>query len=145
MGHSKRDDRVMWTTLLQILNPSGIVQSIIEGRNHKREFKQEVHKQKLKNVQQGRIAEAEWNNTALVHAGWKDEWLTMILSAPLILAFMPSMVPHLNAGFKTLETMPVWYQAAIGVMIAASFGYKKYADTMMRKAYTLPRENNEED
>lgn len=133
-----------WIQALQILNPFGIIKSVLEGKQRKREIKERIHEKTLDNIQKGRLAEAEWNNSALKYAGWKDDWLTLLLSIPLVLAFYPSAVPGLEAGFAALEQMPLWYQSAIGVMIAASFGYKKFADAMMRtrmnKAYVLPKE-----
>tara|TARA_Y100000114_G_scaffold50443_2_gene46045 strand:- start:4818 stop:5237 length:420 start_codon:yes stop_codon:yes gene_type:complete len=135
----------MWLQALQLLNPAGLIADWFQSKQNKREFKQAIHKQKLVNIQQGRIAEAEWNNTALKHASWKSQWLTLVLSTPLIGAFFPPLVPHLQEGFTVLETMPTWYQAAISVMIAASFGYKNYADTMMRRAYTLPTKENKDE
>ena len=116
----------------------GIVQSVIDNRKHKREVKSSVQKQRLSNIAEGRVAEAQWNLKAIENSGWKDEWLTILLSIPLILAFFPPAISALHAGFLVLSEMPVWYQSGVGVMIASSFGYQKYAKTVMNKAYTLP-------
>ncbi|MEK9955141.1 MAG: hypothetical protein VW577_07005 [Pelagibacteraceae bacterium] len=56
---------------------------------------------------------------------WKDEFLTVLLSIPLILCFIPGMVGSVEAGFAALETMPDWYQIAISVVIGSSFGVKQ--------------------
>ena len=130
----------MWAQLLQVINPFGIVQGILDNRKNKREVKAAIQEKRLENIREGRIAEAQWNLKAIENAGWKDEWLTLVLSVPFVGAFIPGMVPHLRAGFQVLETMPVWYQGAVAVMIAASFGYQKYAKTKFNKAYTLPKE-----
>ena len=131
-----------WASLLQILNPIGIVDSVIGNRKHKREIKAAIKTQQLKNVEAGRIAEVEWNLASIKNSGLKDEWLTLVLSVPLIGSFIPMMVPHIHAGFTELRAMPLWYQSAVGVMIASSFGYQKVAGALtrskMNKAYTLP-------
>ena len=55
---------------------------------------------------------------------WKDEWFAVVLSLPLIGAFIPSMVPYVEQGFTVLSTMPDYYKAFLGGAIAASFGIK---------------------
>jgi len=55
---------------------------------------------------------------------WKDEWLTILFSIPLILAFIPGMEEVVANGFAQLEAMPQWYQYSLGVIVAASFGVR---------------------
>jgi len=55
---------------------------------------------------------------------WKDEWLTILFSIPLILAFVPGMEEVVANGFAQLEKMPQWYQYSVGVIVAASFGVR---------------------
>ena len=53
---------------------------------------------------------------------WKDEWLTILFSIPLILALIPGMEELVSRGFQQLEQMPQWYQYSLGTIVAASFG-----------------------
>ena len=55
---------------------------------------------------------------------WKDEWLTILFSIPLILAFIPGMETVVQNGFDQLNRMPQWYQYSLGVIVAASFGVR---------------------
>ena len=55
---------------------------------------------------------------------WKDEWLTVVFSIPLILVFIPSMVGHIQSGFDALATLPTWYHEILMVIVLASFGVK---------------------
>jgi hypothetical protein len=55
---------------------------------------------------------------------WKDEWLTILFSIPLILAFIPGCEDLVQIGFQQLELMPKWYRYAVGVIVAASFGVR---------------------
>ena len=57
-------------------------------------------------------------------ASWKDEWLVILFSIPLILAFIPGMEEIVSRGFQQLEQMPEWYQYSLGVIVAASFGVR---------------------
>ena len=56
------------------------------------------------------------------HNSWKDEWLVILFSIPLILAFIPGM-----------EKMPEWYQYSLGVIVAASFGVRSATKLFGRK------------
>jgi len=57
-------------------------------------------------------------------SSWKDEWLTILFSIPLILAFIPGMEEVVANGFLQLQAMPEWYQYSLGVIVAASFGVR---------------------
>lgn len=57
-------------------------------------------------------------------SSWKDEWLVILFSIPLILAFIPGMEEVVANGFLQLEMMPEWYQYSVGVIVAASFGVR---------------------
>ena len=57
-------------------------------------------------------------------SSWKDEWLTILFSIPLILAFIPGMEEVVANGFAQLQAMPTWYQYSLGVIVAASFGVR---------------------
>jgi hypothetical protein len=55
---------------------------------------------------------------------WKDEWLTVLFSIPLILAFIPGCEDLVQVGFQQLNLMPEWYRYSLGVIVAASFGVR---------------------
>lgn len=53
---------------------------------------------------------------------WKDEFWTIVLAIPAVLAFLPFAQEWVVLGFDALETTPVWYQAMLGTAVAAAFG-----------------------
>ena len=56
---------------------------------------------------------------------WKDEWLTILFSIPLILAFCGDWGRQIVAeGFAALEAMPDYYQYTVGVIVSASFAVR---------------------
>ncbi len=57
-------------------------------------------------------------------SSWKDEWLVILFSVPLILSFIPGMEGVVANGFEQLDKMPDWYQYSLGVIVAASFGVR---------------------
>ncbi len=58
-------------------------------------------------------------------SSWKDEWLVIIFSVPLVLSFCGEWGRNIvDDGFAALSTMPDWYQYTLGVIVAASFGVR---------------------
>ena len=95
----------------------------LEGKTAKTKAKAEAEATVMKT--QAKSA-ADWE-TAMARASnqsWKDEWLTILFSIPLILAFIPAAVPYVKEGFEVLETMPKWYQTGLSIIIAASLGVR---------------------
>ena len=89
---------------------------------NKAEEKQAVHERKLEMIKQ----DANWENIQATNSGtsWKDEWFTLLFSVPLVMAFVPEMVPVVKDGFTVLENMPEFYKAFLGAAVAASFGIR---------------------
>ena len=63
----------------------------------------------------------------------KDEWLVILFSVPLLLAFIPGMEGVVERGFAQLQQMPDWYQYSLGVIVAASFGVRSATKFFQRK------------
>jgi hypothetical protein len=56
---------------------------------------------------------------------WKDEYLVLLFSLPLILCFTGEWGRSAVAdGFAALEKMPEWYQYTLGVIVASSFAVR---------------------
>jgi hypothetical protein len=72
-------------------------------------------------------SEADWEKIMAQgsQASWKDEWLTILFSIPLILVFTGEWGRQVvQNGFVALDTMPQWYSYTLGVIVAASFGVR---------------------
>jgi len=72
-------------------------------------------------------SEADWERIMAEGSkeSWKDEWLTILFSVPLILAFFGDWGRVIvEQGFLALEVMPTWYQYTLGVIVSASFGVR---------------------
>jgi len=71
--------------------------------------------------------EIDWELAAIraTQSSWKDEWLTILFSIPLILSFCGSWGRQVvYDGFIALQQMPDWYQISLGAIVAASFGIR---------------------
>lgn len=115
-----------WTTILGPIG--GIVTTWLEG-------KQKIQEATISKEVTQLTNEANWDNiqAEASKSSWKDEWLTILVSIPMILAFIPGMKETVQSGFATLSECPEWYQYLIGVVFAASFGIKKVTDIFASK------------
>jgi hypothetical protein len=70
---------------------------------------------------------AEWEKLMAQGAqhSWKDEFFSLILAAPCILAFCGEWGRQIvQDGFVALDAMPDYYRYFLGCAIAASFGLR---------------------
>ena len=97
------------------------------------ETKKAKAKQKLVQIQaettlmEKQIAgEIDWDIAAQKNSSgsWKDEYLTILFSIPLLLCFLPFTVDYVERGFEALAQTPDWYKYTLGVIVSASFGIK---------------------
>ena len=104
--------------------------TVLQGRLEKTKANTEVKiataKAKAKIMEKQATGEIDWDLEAIRGArnSWKDEWLVILFSIPLILAFVPGMELVVLNGFEVLNQMPEWYQYSLGVIVAASFGVR---------------------
>jgi len=120
----------MWQTLLGPI--AAIGKTWVEGKVARSKAKAEAEAQVLVQASQ---STADWEAYMAKQASqsWKDEWLTLLFSIPLILAFIPSAVPYVMQGFEALEAMPQWYQYTLSIIVAASFGVRSAIGLMNKR------------
>ena len=58
---------------------------------------------------------------------FKDEYLMILLTIPVIMCFIPGLAKYALDGFAILETTPEWYRWALTGMVAATFGLRTWA------------------
>jgi hypothetical protein len=106
-----------------------------ERKTLKQQHKTRMAEIKMKRQETKERAEIEWDKqmARASETSWKDEFWTLILSIPMVMCFIPGLVKYVEDGFAALEKTPAWYKGAIGLAIAAAFGYRKYADWQMKK------------
>ena len=104
----------------------------LEGRVAKTKAKAEAEATVLSKQAE---SAADWEAAMARNSGqsWKDEWLTLLFSIPLIMCFIPSMVPYVQDGFEVLGNMPDFYQYTLSVIVAASFGVRSVIGIMNKK------------
>lgn len=82
-------------------------------------------------------ADIEWDLKWADQAGnsWKDEFMLLLWSAPLIGLFIPGIRDYVMEGFRFLQLfnpdVAYWYMAGWSIIFAAVFGFKQAAAIML--------------
>lgn len=82
-------------------------------------------------------ADIEWDLKWADQAGssWKDEFMLILWSMPMIGLFIPGLRPFVMEGFDYLKLFnpdaPSWYMAGWAIIFAAVFGFKQAAALML--------------
>lgn len=92
----------------------------------KDEFENAMHERKLDLIKQGLIADMNWEMEFARQAAtsWKDEYTLLIVSIPLVMAFIPGAAVYVAAGFAAFAATPLWYQAMVQVLFYATVGIR---------------------
>ncbi len=69
-------------------------------------------------------SDTAWELKQLEKQGWKDDWVLILISIPLVLVFIPSMAPYIFQGFAILATTPEWYRWLIMLIFTAIYGIR---------------------
>ena len=85
-------------------------------------------------MQKKAVGEIDWDIEMAKSSAdsWKDEWLTIIFTAPLVLLMFGEQ-ERVTEFFIALENCPSWYQYLLGTIVAASFGFRGAAKFMGKK------------
>ena len=125
--------------LSAILGPIGaIASSWLDGRNEKIKADTKVKVARAEAeatvMQKKATGEIDWDITQAKasESSWKDEWLTVVFTLPLIL-LMFGEEERVNNFFLALTNCPEWYQYLLGTIVAASFGFRGAARFMGKK------------
>lgn len=84
----------------------------------------EYEKAKTQRASESEGRDHEWEIESIRNSGWKDEWVLILLSIPLVLVFIPYTQPFVMDGFTTLDQTPGWYQWLILAVFSAVYGIR---------------------
>ena len=110
--------------MIQIFSIVGsLAKTFLENKAKESQAKQELKIRSIESTDSWEQLQAQGSQTS-----WKDEWFVVVLSIPMICAFIPDLVPFIERGFVVLSGMPDYYKAFLGAAIAESFGIKGLAN-----------------
>jgi hypothetical protein len=120
---------MMWQSLISpIANLAG------GYMKNKAEEKQAKHKAKMSMIKN----DADWESKMAEASkdSWKDEYLVICLTAPIVFIGYavgvddPTIIARVEEGFAALSRLPEWYQYLLFIAVSSSFGIKG-ADKLM--------------
>ena len=124
----------MWAKIIATLTGQ-TVEAVLAYKQERARLKGEIELEKLRGKaewERAKTARAEasegrdheWELESIRNSGWKDEWVLVVLSIPMILAFIPFTQPFVMAGFAALEQTPLWYRVTVASVYLATFGLR---------------------
>lgn len=130
----------MWAKIIATLTGQ-TVEAVLQYQTAKRTLKANIELERLKGkaeyerAKTQRASESEgrdheWEAMSIQNSGWKDEWVLVILSIPMILVFVPWTQPTVMAGFEALASTPLWYRVLIATVYLATFGIRMWRRDM---------------
>lgn len=130
----------MWAKIIATLTGQ-TVEAVLNYKQERARLKGEIELEKLRGKAEyersksQRASESEgrdheWELESIRNSGWKDEWVLVVLSIPMIGAFIPGVQPYITAGFVALESTPLWYRVTVGSIYLATFGLRMWRRDM---------------
>ena len=111
----------MLAGITQLLGSVGsLATSYMDGKVQTQKIKAEIQKKQL-------TGEMDYDLEAIKasQSSWKDEYILILYSIPLILAFCGETGRQIvTNGFQALEAMPLYYQVSLGGIVSASIGFR---------------------
>lgn len=118
----------MWGMILKPLVGVAVdgIKGFVETKKLKKEQKLAKIKAETSIIEKQISGEMDWDIEGIKNTkgSWKDEYLTILFSIPLLLCFLPFTVEYVERGFEALAKTPDWYKYTLGVIVSASFGIK---------------------
>lgn len=68
-----------------------------------------------------------WELLSIQNSGWKDEYMTLLLTGILLATFVPPLQPYVAQGFIILEQdTPYWFQMCLLIVVGSAFGVRMF-------------------
>jgi len=129
----------MWLNIASKLVP-GIIKTGISIANNRREAKRLESVAEMRHAEKMANGEIEYQKAVIQNnqQGWKDEFVLLLVSAPVMLLIWsifsddPEIMEKVDNFFNQFNNMPFWYQALFIGVVSAIYGLKG-ADIFKRK------------
>ncbi len=116
---------------------SGVLKPLGDYFNKRQDIKAQEHQNDMEllkaqgeraaqQVRDGLAADMAWEQEFAKQAAssWKDEYTLVVVSIPLIMAFIPGMSQYVTAGFAAFAGTPLWYQVMVQTIFYATYGIR---------------------
>jgi len=128
----------MWLNIAAKLVP-GIIKTGMNIASNRRRSKELESVAEMKHAERMASGELEYKKAVITNnnQGWKDEFVLILVSAPVMLLIWsifsddPEIMMKVEKFFEQFNNMPFWYQALFIGVVSAIYGLKG-ADIMKR-------------
>lgn len=97
-------------------------QSKSEQKQRSQELNRALQEKQLELVGSAQNFEQAYRLAQVQTAGWRPGYLTILLTTPALLGFVPGLDQYAMQGFAVLERMPEYYRYFLGVVVSSAFG-----------------------
>ncbi|WP_262415371.1 hypothetical protein [Vibrio sp. SCSIO 43132] len=112
-----------------LLGVVSLIGDFFQGRREERqqhaEIKRELHSKRLEGIRQGNISASDLDALSVKTRGWKDEYLLILTTIPVLLCFIPDYAQYAYAGFDALEKVPDYYWYLLAGIYIDTFGFRR--------------------
>ena len=125
----------MWLNLLSMAVKTGA--SVYKNRQDSKRLRSEAERLHYERMANGEV-EYQAKVIESNDKGWKDEFVLLLISAPIVLLIWsvfsddPNVKEKIDTFFNYFESLPIWYQALFIGVVSAIYGLKG-ADIFKRK------------
>ena len=128
----------MWLSIASKLVP-GIIKTGMSIATNRRKTRELESVAEMKHAERMASGELEYKKAVITNnqQGWKDEFVLILVSAPVMLLIWsifsddPEIMIKLEKFFEQFNNMPFWYQALFIGVVSAIYGLKG-ADIMKK-------------
>ena len=129
----------MWLSIASKLVP-GIIKTGMSIATNRRRTKELESVAEMKHAERMASGELEYKKAVITNnqQGWKDEFVLILVSAPVMLLIWsifsddPDIMMKVEKFFEQFNNMPFWYQALFIGVVSAIYGLKG-ADIIKKK------------
>ena len=89
-----------------------ILKPVTEAYGSHQERKKAIHLKELEGIQNADASEfmADKARAEGLKGSWKDEFITLVVTVPIIMCFVPGWEGYVSSGFDVLNDTPQWFQ-----------------------------------
>lgn len=87
----------------------------------------------VKQIESNDAMDGKLEEISLSTRTWKDEYLLLITTSPVVLVFFPAAVDDIQAGFAALASLPEWYMWIVLMIYVDTFGFRRVVRAWLEK------------
>jgi hypothetical protein len=98
-----------------------------------------ISQAKIEMAKQGMMNDFDLDKIAMqnMQKSWKDEFILLLFSLPIIMSFIPSLQEYAKEGFKNLEQAPDWFLYIYIGMVVTIYGLRGLLKEFIKNKFSF--------